>query len=273
MISYKKLTVAHTRHLKAGYVSLILTYDRSMQIPEPGQFFMLKPENRLIARPISVHNFFSFMNRGSIEFLFKIVGEGTRELSRLKKGDTLTLWGPIGNRFPIPDKKRRAILVAGGRGIAPLFYLAIKLFKRGYDTYLFYGVKRSEEIMHLLRLKNLCRRIYITSEDGKKGKKGLITTLFEEAIPEYLKNINTDLLFDEAEEKDPVCYVCGPDIMMERVCEISLANKIETYLSLEARMACGTGVCLGCSVETRGGDIYHICKDGPVFNAEEFFRR
>ncbi len=200
-----------------------------------------------------------------------MVGEGTYELSRLKKGEAVTLWGPIGNCFPIPEKKRTAILVAGGRGIAPLFYLALKLFERGFDIHLFYGVKNSDEFMHLLRLKNLCRQMYITSEDGKKGKKGLITSLFQDSINTYFRNLNTNLLFDDLHEKSPICYVCGPEIMMEKVCEISLKNGIETYVSMESRMACGTGVCLGCTVETVGGHIYHVCKDGPVFNAEEFY--
>jgi dihydroorotate dehydrogenase electron transfer subunit len=265
------LKVAHIRHLKGGYVDLTLTYDESLEVPEPGQFFMLKPHNTLLARPISVHNFFYVLKRGYVEFLFKVVGEGTYELSRKVRGDYVTVWGPIGNHFPVFEARKTAILVAGGRGIAPLFYLATTLFDKGYDIYLFYGVKESDELVHLLRLKNLCKRLFITTEDGKRGKKGIITNLFSDSINQYFDIREQTSLFDEKRARLPVCYVCGPDIMIERVCEISLKHDIETYISLEARMACGTGVCLGCAVESRGGRIYHICKEGPVFNAKEFY--
>jgi len=265
------LKVAHIRHLKGDYVHLTLTYDESMEIPKPGQFFMLKTETTLIARPISVHNFFYVLKKGYVEFLFKVVGEGTYDLSKKTKGDTITLWGPIGNHFPVFEDRKTALLVAGGRGIAPLFYLTTTLFEKGYDIYLFYGVKESEELVHLLRLKNLCKKLFITTEDGKKGKKGFITSLFSDSISQYFDTREQPSLFDERSAQSPVCYVCGPDIMIERVCEISLKHDIETYISLEARMACGTGVCLGCTVETAGGRIYHICKEGPIFNAKEFY--
>ncbi len=271
MTRYRDLKVAHIRHLKAGYVLLTLAYASDIDIPIPGQFFMLKPRNTLIARPISVHNFFTVLKKGFVEFLFKVVGEGTEELSRLKKGDTLPVWGPIGNSFPIDNETRTAILIAGGRGIAPIFFLTTKLFEKGYEIHLFYGVKDSEELIHLLRLKNMCNRLYISTEDGKKGKKGLITNLFKESISNYISTMKENSLFDEMGRKNPVCYVCGPDIMIEKVCDISLKHRIKTYISLESRMACGTGVCLGCTVETGGGRLIHICKDGPVFDAEEFY--
>lgn len=271
MIKYNQLRVAHIRHLKANYVLLTLEYDNQMQIPQPGQFFMLKPSNTLIARPISVHNYFTILKKGFVEFLFKVVGRGTLELSRLKKGERVGLWGPIGNQFPIEKKHKTAILVAGGRGIAPLYYLSTKLFERGYEIHFFYGVKESDELIHLLRIKNRSSKLYITTEDGKKGKKGLITTLFQDAIKTYMENLNKPLLFDEEGRLSPVCYVCGPEIMIEKVCDISLNYNITTYISLESLMACGSGVCLGCTVETAGGRLLHVCKDGPVFDAREFY--
>lgn len=271
---FNRLKVAHIRHLNKGYVLLTLAYDNGMEIPVPGQFFMLKPSSTLIARPISVHNFFYILKKGYVEFLFKVVGKGTSELSRVKKGDYVTLWGPIGNRFPIPENGRSAILVAGGRGIAPLFFLATRLFEKGYDIYLFYGVRESDEFVHLLRLKNLCKRLFLTSEDGKKGRKGVITDLFQESIGVYFREERQNqLLFDINGYNEPICYVCGPDIMIDKVCEISLKKKIRTYVSMESHLACGTGVCLGCTIESKGGKIFHICKDGPVFDAEELFCR
>ncbi len=271
MTSYRELKVAHIRHLKAGYVLLTLAYENGMDIPLPGQFFMLKPANTLIARPVSVHNFFFVLKKGFVEFLFKVVGSGTEELSRLSKGDMLPVWGPIGNSFPVGEDKKTAIIVAGGRGIAPLFYLTTRLFERGYEIHFFCGVKESDELVHLLRLKNLSRRLFISTEDGKKGKKGLITSLFQEAISTYTANQKENYLFDEMGRKSPVCYVCGPEIMIEKVCDISLGSRIRTYISLESHMACGTGICLGCTAETKGGRLVHICKDGPIFDAEEFY--
>ncbi len=271
MITYSRLKVAHIRHLKAGYVLLTLLYDNQMTPPQPGQFFMLKPRNTIIARPISVHNFFSVLKKNYIEFLFKVVGRGTEELSDMKKGDMLPVWGPIGNSFPIPEDKRTAVLIAGGRGIAPLFFLATRLFEKKYEIHFFYGVKNSDELIHLLRIKNLSTKLYISTEDGKKGKKGFVTNLFQDAVGNYSSQVKENLLFDYEGKKSPVCYVCGPDIMIEKVCDISLTGRIKTYISLESHLACGTGVCLGCTVETRGGRLLHICKEGPVFDAEEFY--
>ncbi|MGC9042353.1 MAG: dihydroorotate dehydrogenase electron transfer subunit [Myxococcota bacterium] len=273
MTKYNQLRVAHIRHLKSDYVLLTLEYDSKMQIPQPGQFFMIKPRNTLIARPISVHNYFTILKKGYLEFLFKVVGKGTSELSRLKRGEITELWGPIGNYFPIEKDRKTAILVAGGRGIAPLFYLATRLFEKGYRIHFFYGVKESDELVHLLRIKNLSEKLYITTEDGKKGKKGLITSLFLEAIKTYTSNLTPTSLFDEERKLSPICYVCGPEIMIEKICEVSINQNIKTYISLEALMGCGSGVCLGCTVETAGGKLFHICKDGPIFDAREFYCR
>ncbi|MCX7943645.1 MAG: dihydroorotate dehydrogenase electron transfer subunit [Deltaproteobacteria bacterium] len=270
MTKYNQLKVVHVRHYKANYVSLTLSYDNQMEIPMPGQFFMLKPHNTLLGRPISVHNFFRILKKGYIEFLFKIVGKGTKNLSELKRGDYVSLWGPIGNSFPTFENKKTAILVAGGRGIAPLFFLATKLFEKRYEIHFFYGVKKSEELIHILRLRNMSNKLFISTEDGKRGKKGLITDLFKSAINTYTSSLKDNLLFHD-QGNNAVCYVCGPDIMMEKVCEVSLSHKIKTYISLESHIACGSGVCLGCTVESTGGQLFHVCKEGPVFDAEEIY--
>lgn len=208
---------------------------------EPGQFYMIKGWNSLdplLPRPISI----SDINHGNITFLYEVRGRGTHIISQLKEGDRLNILGPLGNGFSIDESKNIAI-VSGGIGIAPMLYLS-KYLKHKPDLY----VGFRNESYYLNSFFSYVDDIHISTEDGSEGYEGYIVDILEP-------------------EKYDLIYTCGPIPMMKAVIE-KCKGKVPVYISMESRMACGVGACLGCVVETING-IERVCKEGPVFLAEE----
>jgi dihydroorotate dehydrogenase electron transfer subunit len=176
-----------------------------------------------------------------------VVGRGTALLSDKKKGDTLRVITPLGKGFRIV--KGKAALFAGGRGAAPLYYLARKL----ENPVVFYAGKTAADLPLAPLFEKVTSQLHLITEDGSVGKKGLITDF----IPE------TD--FD-------MVYVVGPEEMMRKFAEIYRNRKTPVEFSFERRMGCGFGVCFGCAVKVvrDGQEIYvRACKEGPVFSLQE----
>ena len=211
---------------------------------KPGQFFMLKTLDNsfLLPRPISVND----VNRNIVSFLYRIEGQGTKKISSLCANDEIQLFGPLGNGFDTEELKGKIAAIGGGIGIAPLLYLSKKLGKRA-DVYL--GYKDLENMYIVEEFKSFVDKTLIVTEDGSFGEKGFVT--------DYV-------LYD----KYDAVVTCGPEIMMNKIVNNCRINNIKCYISLERRMACGMGACLGCTVETKDGNK-RACKDGPVFNSEE----
>ncbi|HKM01075.1 MAG TPA: dihydroorotate dehydrogenase electron transfer subunit [Sedimentibacter sp.] len=211
---------------------------------KPGQFFMLKTLDNsfLLPRPISVND----VNRNIVSFLYRIEGQGTKKISSLCANDEIQLFGPLGNGFDTEELKGKIAVIGGGIGIAPLLYLSKKLGKRA-DVYL--GYKDLENMYIVEEFKSFVDKTVIVTEDGSFGEKGFVT--------DYV-------LYD----KYDAVVTCGPEIMMNKIVNNCRINNIKCYISLERRMACGMGACLGCTVETKDGNK-RACKDGPVFNSEE----
>jgi len=211
---------------------------------KPGQFFMLKTTDNafLLPRPISVND----VNENLVSFLYRLEGQGTKKISSLRKNDEIQIFGPLGKGFE-PDKLLgRVAVIGGGIGIAPLLYLCKVLGKKA-DVYLGY---RDKENMYIIdEFKSSTRRCIVVTEDGSFGEKGFVT--------DYIS-------YDEYD----VVVTCGPEIMMNKIASICRNKKIKCYVSLERRMACGLGACLGCTVETKTGNK-RACKEGPVFDSEE----
>lgn len=208
---------------------------------KPGQFYMLKGWNGLdplLPRPISIAN----LEDGKITFLYEVRGRGTHIISKLKVGDSLSILGPLGNGFNI-DKAERIAIVSGGIGIAPMVYLAANL-ESTVDLYA--GFR--DTTYYLDAFSGKVDKIHISTEDGSIGHKGYIVDILQ---PE-----NYDLV-----------YTCGPIPMMKAVMD-KCKDKVPVYISMESRMACGIGACLGCTIETING-IERVCKEGPVFLGEE----
>ncbi|HSW63243.1 MAG TPA: dihydroorotate dehydrogenase electron transfer subunit [Dissulfurispiraceae bacterium] len=220
-------------------------------VPVPGQFYMLQAgatHDPLLKRPFS----YLSAENGSISFLYRIRGKGTRAIAALRENETISLIGPLGNAYPMPSGE--FIAVAGGIGIASLFSLLGAATGRAA---LFWGGRTAGELLMTETVGGLVRNAVITTDDGSAGRKSMVTEPFRE----YLA-VNTHL---------PV-YVCGSNPMMKAVAAICADAGARCFVSLEAYMACGVGACLGCVVKIRDAESHEgrfrsVCKDGPVFDA------
>jgi dihydroorotate dehydrogenase electron transfer subunit len=222
----------------------------------PGQFVMVGCGGDIfLPRPFSVHR----VDGSQFALLFSVVGKGTSRLSQLKKGDTANIFGPLGNRFHIDPGAKNLLLVAGGMGIAPLYFLAETAAGEGKKVTLINGARTRD---HLLPV-SLPQRYYekglppagmnvvCATDDGSEGFKGLATQL----VPHYLKDIDQ-------------IFACGPAAIYQSMAKMPELKGKDVQLSLEIMMGCGVGVCYGCTIKTKSG-LKQVCKDGPVFEMGE----
>ncbi|SHK16157.1 dihydroorotate oxidase B, electron transfer subunit [Hathewaya proteolytica DSM 3090] len=211
---------------------------------DSGQFYMLKPVKSgiLFGRPISVYD----VQPNYISFLYQVVGQGTKDMSEMVKGDEMQILGPLGNGFDLNEIKGKVALVAGGIGIAPMVNLAKAL--KGTNTIDFYAGFR-DCVYAVDEVEKIVENIYVSTETGSKGHKGYIT--------EILNPSDYDIVVS-----------CGPLVMMKKVISMAKANKVPIIVSMENRMACGLGACLGCTCKTVKGNET-VCKTGPIFRGED----
>ncbi|MFA4966714.1 MAG: dihydroorotate dehydrogenase electron transfer subunit [Candidatus Margulisiibacteriota bacterium] len=244
VIDHKKLT--------ANYFLLTLSSAHISKNAQPGQFVNVKVSDDiapLLRRPISIHQ--TDPKNNNFKLLYEVVGPGTKKLSEVKPGQEISVLGPLGTGFRI--EKNIAILIAGGMGIAPLCFLIREASKQAKELHVFIGAKTKDLVLCEDGIKALGAKVYVTTEDGSKGKKGLPTA----ALDEFLKN-----------NMPATIYACGPKAMLIAVSLLSEKYKVPCQISMETYMACGIGACKGCAVETNEG-YKMVCKDGPVFNAED----
>lgn len=225
---------------------------------KPGQFVQIRVaepgcRDPLLARPISI--FSLDRQQGTISFIFKIVGRGTDWLAKRQAGSELTILGPLGKGFNIPEGASEIALLAGGVGMPPLFCLAedLKAKQPGRKITLFYGGRTKNDLLELERWGQTGAVIKPTTEDGSYGWRGLVTDCFFETISQ----VKYDFL-----------AACGPLPMLKAIQQIAGIQKIPGQVSLEAYMACGVGACLGCVCQTNSG-FQRVCIDGPVFSVDE----
>lgn len=225
---------------------------------KPGQFIQIRVADELsvdplLARPISIYRINK--EEGSITVLFRVVGRGTKMLAAKRKGETLAIWGPIGNGFEIPEDAGNIALIAGGIGMPPLFCLQeqLGLLPDAPPITLFYGGKTNKDLLEMELWGKNHVPMKVATEDGSFGFKGFVTELF---IKEHQIN-NYDYI-----------VACGPTPMLGEVQKIAVLSAIPGQISLEARMACGVGACLGCTCQTNRGSR-RVCVDGPVFSIKE----
>jgi dihydroorotate dehydrogenase electron transfer subunit len=226
------------------------------RVARPGQFVQIRAAHGdgidpLLARPISLCA--ADPATGEIGLLFKIVGRGTALLAEFQPGETARLLGPIGRGFTVPETASRIALVGGGVGMPPLYYLAATLHRTRPQVAvtLCYGGRTAADLLLLPAWEALGARLLLATDDGSRGHHGLVIDPFAAEITRF----------------DYVA-ACGPRPMLRAVQQIALAKGIPGQLSLEARMACGVGACLGCVCGTIAGNK-RICIDGPVFALDE----
>ena len=234
------LKITENKQLSKDIFLLKLEGDLT-EIKNPGEFVEIKLDNYYLRRPISVHDF----TNTSLTLLYKVLGRGTKDLSTYEIGKELDVLVGLGNGFDV-SKSKKPLLIAGGIGIAPMYNLALKFNNLGIKPTLIYGISRETDLVLIEEFSKITNLI-ICSDDGSVGYKGNVVS--------YLKENN--LNFDKY-------YACGPQIMLKFLKQFNE----DGYVSLEARMGCGFGACMGCSIETINGPK-RVCKEGPVFEASE----
>lgn len=225
----------------------VLSLERMQLNPIAGQFFMFDCHNEALPlmRPISIFR----VEDNALCFMYRIVGKGTNSLALLKTNDRIKIMGPLGNGFPITQVSGRIALAGGGLGIPPLCESARQLqqYHIVSDAYLGYR----DEIFALEDFEDFSRQIFVSSENGPEGYRGVISDLLK------------------PEEYDGV-FTCGPEAMMRKIASLCHQAGTPCWCSVERRMACGVGACLGCSIRTVHG-MKRVCSDGPVFLCSEIF--
>lgn len=218
-----------------------------------GQFAQLQVSRTtapLLRRPISYAGFNA--NEGTVEYIYRVVGEGSRLLTLLKQGDFLNTIGPIGMPFHPTDMM---LLVGGGVGIAPLVSM-VQHLEPHQKAVVILGFKDQSEVFWADLFKPYGVDVYITTNDGSAGYKGFPTNIMEEVLKKHpFTSVHT----------------CGPMLMMKAVADIAKEADVLCEVSLESRMGCGTGGCFGCGMDAKGGKRVKVCTHGPVFPAGEVF--
>ncbi len=247
------------------------TYRLDLSLPgadclgiSPGQFFMIRTGpnlDPLLRRPFSVLSMDHAGDAGQrrISILFRAVGQGTRLMARWSQGEPVDMVGPLGRGYTLPAQLRTVVMIAGGLGIASLFGLAEAVLRRERrrEVWVYIGGESKRDILMKSELEDMGARVEVTTEDGSMGKMGLVTHRFEAEGLRLTKNGNTAV------------YACGPVEMLARVATITQRVSLRCQVSLETRMACGMGSCLGCAVRTRDRGYQMVCKEGPVFDVTE----
>lgn len=250
---------------EAGPETRILTFSISatLEEPRPGQFFMIRsldPAFPLFPRALAVLDYHVESGKTVISFLCRAVGRGTSVLNSSRPGSEAVLIGPAGNGFPDPPPGRELILVGGGTGVAAFYLLMKKRMEAaggGAGVELLHGARDAASLFLRDRFGSLPFPVRVSTEDGSAGTRGMVDRL----------------LLDRLAKKggdEEVIFTCGPDPMMRVVAGIGRRFGVETFVSLETRMACGVGLCNGCAVtvEDRGRVEYQrACVEGPVFPA------
>ena len=268
------------KQISEKYFLLTFLCEKIAVMALPGQFVMVQISNEKIflRRPFSICSAYS----KTFDIFFKVVGVGSELLSKKNVGDVLNIIGPLGNgyHFQLPSSNS-PLLVAGGTGVASILFLAQRFTLHSSRPTVFLGAKTKKDVLFEKEFKKLGYKVIVSTEDGSEGSEGLVSDVFSRCLFTYsLIHLST------------ICYACGPKPMLEAVAKICKDTKLKCYVSLEERMACGVGACVGCVVKIRRSmspdiigvncvrcpmskvrsqefEYKRVCKDGPVFDAEK----
>lgn len=233
-------SVKENTPLTDNVYKMILTGDCS-DITAPGQFVNIKIDGLFLRRPISVCD----RTDNELTIIYKVVGKGTDEMSRMQEGTVLDVLTGLGNGYDLTLCGEKPLLLGGGVGVPPMYMLAKQLIEQGKSVSVILGFNTKSEVFYESEFKTLGCDVTVITVDGSYGKKGFVT----DALPENYSYF----------------YCCGPEPMLKAVFK---ATETSGQFSFEERMGCGFGACMGCSCKTVTG-YKRICKDGPVLKKEE----
>jgi len=227
--------------LTESVFQMVLSGDVS-EITAPGQFVNIKLDGLFLRRPISVCD----LGEGTVTIIYKAVGKGTEQMSRMQPGEKLDMLTGLGNGYDLTVAGARPVLLGGGVGVPPMYLLAKQLLTQGKKVTVILGFNTESEIFYEKEFIALGADVIVTTVDGSRGIKGFVT--------DALKMLNYTYF-----------YTCGPEPMLKAVYKASVTSG---QMSFEKRMGCGFGACMGCSCKTITG-YKRICKEGPVMRKEE----
>lgn len=253
--SVQDLVIVLNTRLNSDHHILRLKSNQKLEMIYPGQFVNIQVDHLqsvFLRRPYSVHSVDYEMN--TFDILIKGVGEGSKYLLKKETGEKLNVIFPLGKGFTLPTlngEAEKILIVGGGCGVAPLFYLAQVLKDRSYLTTLL-GARSFKDLIEIEKYGQF-GKVFTTTEDGSHGEKGYVAdhSLFGKELNQFSR-----------------IYACGPEPMMKAVAAKAYERGIFCEVSLENTMACGFGVCLCCVTDTINGHKC-VCTDGPVFNIKE----
>ena len=239
---YKKglYTIKSNKQIAKQVYEMILEGDTSY-IKEPGQFINIEIKEFYLRRPISICEY----GDNFIKIIYKVVGQGTEALSKMKEGTVLDILTGLGNGFKIENAGDKPLLIGGGVGTPPMYELCKELIADGKKPTVVLGFNSKEDVFYENEFKKLGADVYITTVDGSYGTKGFVTDVINDDYSYY--------------------YACGPKPMLKAVYD---KINIDGELSFEERMGCGFGACMGCTCKTKQG-FKRICKGGPVLKKGE----
>lgn len=256
MPSIARWTICEHQAIAPGIMRLTLQHPEKLPPYTPGQFFHVRVTesyDHLLRRPISLC--LADEEQRTVTLVYRISGKGTALLARRHPGESLDVLGPLGHGFPLHAQDRHVLLLGGGIGVPPLLELARQLHGQGKRVTIVVGFQRKDQALLLSELQSY-GDVFIATEDGSLGRSGFVTACLTEELLAGVQRY----------------YACGPSPMLAALQQM-LRDRVPGYLSLEERMGCGIGACMGCVHEVREKDgsvgYRRVCHDGPVFAAEE----
>lgn len=243
----ERCTILEKQKLTADVFDVTVSAPKLAPLAHPGQFAQILVPGKTLRRPISLCG----IGKDTFRLVFQVRGEGTEILSKLQVGEQMEILAPLGNGFPLENtvEAKHAVFVGGGIGVPPLLGAASAF--SGQKTAVL-GFRNQDAVILMKDFVSAGCEAFLATDDGSFGVHGLVT--------DVMRNLSFD-----------ICYACGPTPMLRAVAKLCAERDVPCYVSMEQRMACGIGACLGCAVELRredGSSYYgHVCKDGPVFPA------
>ena len=234
-------TILSNVPLTESVFKMVLGGDTSA-ITAPGQFVNIRLEGKFLRRPISVCDY----DKDTLTIIYKVVGKGTEQMSKMVTGDTLDILTGLGNGYDLTLSGNAPVLLGGGVGVPPMYNLAKTLLAQGKTVSVILGFNTKSEVFYENEFKALGCQVTVTTVDGSYGTKGFVTDALKDMKYTYF-------------------YTCGPEPMLKAV---HRASTTSGQMSFEERMGCGFGACMGCSCKTLTG-YKRICKEGPVMKKEE----
>lgn len=242
--------IVRKEEIADGFFDFTVKAPKMAQLAVAGQFAHIKVPGHTLRRPISICEIDK--ENGTLRFVFQIRGKGTDRLAQEKRGEKLDVLGPLGNGFPAIEKDKKVLLVGGGIGVPPLLELAKRF---GENSVAALGFRNLSSSILYRDFEQAGSEVILATDDGSLGYNGLVTDAIRQS---------------GMENKYDAVFTCGPMPMIKGVSKLAAELGADCYVSLEERMACGVGACLGCvcRLVDENGEIYngHVCKDGPVFD-------